>query len=351
MLWPDWALLPVRSQVFVNESHVAAHFFLPAGVGIRIELRPWALRLIVSKQPGHRFGIARHENLPFRLEQRFRLRPALPQITNGDRFHKQMCNMFHSSVNPCSGNGGNSQFANRWGDGTVRVRTVESAWCGQPALVASGCSGSCFALYHGMNFLRETGYLLTCSLVWSLTAACNPQSQNDPQPSDRQDVATAPAPVEPAPPSSITPAASPEVEKAGIEPAIKSVRSDAPGEFEITYEWTLTRKLDDDWRIYVHFTDAAGAIVFQNDHDATPPTSQWKPGKVVQGPKRVKIPDGFSGTVEIRMGLYARDKVGEGSKGRATLDGHCDTEKRIVVGHLEIQDGKVVFIHVNHTAR
>jgi hypothetical protein len=133
-------------------------------------------------------------------------------------------------------------------------------------------------------------------------------------------------------------------DEAGIEPRIRSVDGDTPGEFSITYEWALARPLAEDWRVFVHFTDSEGKILFQNDHDPEPPTSQWMPGTVRQGPSRVKLPEGFAGTVEIRMGLYDSDKVGEGSRGRATLDGPTDGEKRIHVGRLEVTEGKTTFI-------
>jgi hypothetical protein len=182
-------------------------------------------------------------------------------------------------------------------------------------------------------------HLAILTIVGLLAGGCDSQSQKTPSP--------------PQPPGSTASAIEPRREdpgpqrtdsdkSAGIEPTIRSVISDTPGEFSITYEWIVERVMREDWRVYVHFTDTTGRILFQNDHDPVPPTSQWTPGRLLQGPRRVKIPTGLDGTVQIRMGLYAPDQGGAGSSGRAGLDGRADQEKRIHVGSLDVREGTVI---------
>jgi hypothetical protein len=175
-------------------------------------------------------------------------------------------------------------------------------------------------------------------MVLFVTSGCDPKGKQLTAPV--QESATPdPAPmVEPAVKKPVA-----AVAQSGLSPAVKSFVSDVAGEFSITYEWSLTKKREQDWRIFVHFTDPAGKIIFQNDHEAAPATSQWEPGKVQQGPYNVKIPVDASGTYEIRMGLFQSSEDALGASGRAELDGKDDGEKRYLVGHLAITDGKADF--------
>ncbi|SFI86734.1 hypothetical protein [Planctomicrobium piriforme] len=128
-------------------------------------------------------------------------------------------------------------------------------------------------------------------------------------------------------------------DKVEVEPTVKEVKSSSESEFEITYEWKVTESPKADWTSYVHFTDENGEIKFQDDHEPSPETSKWKVGMVKDGPNTVSIPDGLTGTFEIRMGLY---KVDGGE--RAELNGKGDEELRILVGKVKVADGKVVFV-------
>ncbi len=128
-------------------------------------------------------------------------------------------------------------------------------------------------------------------------------------------------------------------EKLGLEPSIKEIKSSSASEFTITYKWKVTETPKADWRVFVHFTDDKGEIKFQDDHEASPGTSQWKPGDTTQGPNTVAVPDGMTGTFEIRMGLF-----NEASGDRAQLKGKDDGTARIAVGKIKVGDGKVEFI-------
>lgn len=122
------------------------------------------------------------------------------------------------------------------------------------------------------------------------------------------------------------------------QPSVLSVESVGDGQFRITYQWLVSKPVDEDWRVFVHFTDAAGNIKFQNDHDPTPPTSKWQPQKVIIGPLTVRIPEGVSGTFDVRIGLY-KPPQGE----RARLRGIDDGQRRYIAGKLHIKAGEVKF--------
>ena len=122
-----------------------------------------------------------------------------------------------------------------------------------------------------------------------------------------------------------------------IEPRVAEVKRIGPRRFAITYEWHVKGSTDQDLMVFVHFTDSEGKIIFQNDHEPSPRTSQWKPGVLRQGPNEVEVPDGVRGQFEIRMGLYDPKP-----DARARLKGQDDGQRRIRVGALSIGARKTV---------
>jgi hypothetical protein len=198
-----------------------------------------------------------------------------------------------------------------------------------------------------MNFDRHVRASLTVFAVSAMLTGCGSSSTTDNQTEKRP----IPASAQPAKKAARAPSARsvPAVlgeDRAGIEPSVKSVKSGGPGMFEITYEWKIAREFEQDWRVFVHFTDGDGVNIFQNDHDPIPTTTQWVPGKLRLGPNQVKFPEGLSGTFEIRMGLFEMDRGDGVPRGRATLDGNGDGEKRIIVGKITIVDGEVEYLPV-----
>ncbi len=188
-------------------------------------------------------------------------------------------------------------------------------------------------LYRGMRYFTDTSRVLLAAVVLLGHLGCKQDGTEAEQP----------APVETSPPTSVTSNVDGAIGAFGLQPFVKSVESDKSGEFNITYEWALTRKREKDFRVFVHFTDEEGKILFQNDHDPDPSTSQWEPGKIQQGPYLVYIPEGLSGDVMVRMGLYQSEQLDVGVSARDQLDGKDDGELRIIVGHLAIADGNAAF--------
>jgi len=131
----------------------------------------------------------------------------------------------------------------------------------------------------------------------------------------------------------------PESEAFAVQPAVAELKELGPREFSISYRWAVEKAPSSDWTVFVHFTDAAGQIKFQNDHQPTPPASQWQPGELLLGPFTVAVPEGLSGTFDIRIGMF-KTLAGE----RPRLRGPCDKERRVMAGKLKVAGDKIEFL-------
>lgn len=123
-----------------------------------------------------------------------------------------------------------------------------------------------------------------------------------------------------------------------LSPPVVSVKQSGARRFEISYDWKLEQKLESDWQVFVHFTDPSGDTKFQGDYRPTPPTSQWQPGNVRQGPFPVLIPEGLAGPFTVRVGLYTPD-----AGTRARLAGRDAPERSYRVGTLSISGDTLAF--------
>ena len=122
-----------------------------------------------------------------------------------------------------------------------------------------------------------------------------------------------------------------------LRAAVDEFRQTGPRRFAITYRWTVGAPGVKDWSVFVHFTDAQGAIQFQNDHHPKPPIPDWKPGEVVQGPFTVSVPEGLAGELDIRIGIYNPEPPQE----RLVLDGEHDGDHRYVIGRIKVAAGQI----------
>ena len=102
---------------------------------------------------------------------------------------------------------------------------------------------------------------------------------------------------------------------------------------EITYTWNAepsAKKLGKDYRALVHFLDAHGVMLFDDDHLPTPPTTAWEPGKSYSYTLTKFIPIyPYVGESEVRMGLY-RDRE------RVALKGEYAGMQEYKVGKIEL---------------
>jgi hypothetical protein len=124
-----------------------------------------------------------------------------------------------------------------------------------------------------------------------------------------------------------------------LRPSVASVKPIGPRSFEITYGWEVTKPVRGAWRAFVHFTDASGAIKFQDDYQPAPAVAEWKSGKLTQGPFRVTVPEGLNGTFNVRLGLFEPD-----SGARALLQGRDNGERSYLAGRLKVSGDQMEFL-------
>jgi len=100
-------------------------------------------------------------------------------------------------------------------------------------------------------------------------------------------------------------------------------------QFRLTLRWNAAGPIPDGYRIMVHFTDAAGDILFQGDHKGPGTTGTWhgefQTSATVQVPDSIKAGQPF----ELRAGLYANGAP------RAQLIGFNDGERRVRLAAME----------------
>ena len=64
--------------------------------------------------------------------------------------------------------------------------------------------------------------------------------------------------------------------------------------------------VDRDYRVFVHFLDAGGNLLWTDDHDPPIPSRDWRPGLSVSYERRVPIPEhSYVGRATVAVGLYA----------------------------------------------
>jgi hypothetical protein len=129
-----------------------------------------------------------------------------------------------------------------------------------------------------------------------------------------------------------------EEKSLAISPGVPSFTRAGARQFQITYRWTVEQPVSEAWQVFVHFTDGSGTIRFQNDQPPKPAVTEWKPGEVLQGPFTVTVPDGLSGTFEVRVGLYQPD-----NGRRALLEGRRNRDRSYLVGKLTVKDQSLEF--------
>ena len=68
----------------------------------------------------------------------------------------------------------------------------------------------------------------------------------------------------------------------------------------------LAADLTGDHRVFVHFLDDRGELLWAEDHEPPVPTSEWRPGQSVEYERRVKIPTyPYIGEAVIAVGLHS----------------------------------------------
>ena len=78
---------------------------------------------------------------------------------------------------------------------------------------------------------------------------------------------------------------------------------------EVTYKFVVAPnapKINENYKVFVHFLDADREQMWTDDHDPAVPTTQWKPGQTVEYTKTMFVPVyPYQGRTTVLMGLYS----------------------------------------------
>ena len=89
--------------------------------------------------------------------------------------------------------------------------------------------------------------------------------------------------------------------------AVNHSRAALGSPIEVTYQFDVAQgaTFDQDYRVFVHFVDADGELMWTDDHDPVPPTTEWKPGQTIKYARTSFIPIyPYVGEAAIEVGLY-----------------------------------------------
>src|SRR5437867_10143352 len=82
----------------------------------------------------------------------------------------------------------------------------------------------------------------------------------------------------------------------------------ADSALEITYRFEVAAdaRFSEDYRVFAHVVDTDGEQMWTDDHDPPTPTSQWKPGQVIEYTRTVFVPIfPYVGEATIQLGLHS----------------------------------------------
>jgi hypothetical protein len=104
---------------------------------------------------------------------------------------------------------------------------------------------------------------------------------------------------------------------------------------EVTYKFTVAKDapaISENYRVFVHFLDADKERMWTDDHDLPVPTTQWKPGQVIEYKKTMFVPVyPYMGPTTVLMGLYS-----QASNTRLPLAGENNGQRAYTVGKIEL---------------
>ncbi len=107
------------------------------------------------------------------------------------------------------------------------------------------------------------------------------------------------------------------------------------GPLEMTYRFTAAPEIStvtEPYRVFVHFLDTDGEILFTDDHDPPVATTDWRPGDIVTYERRMVIPMyPYVGDASIVLGLYS-----PGTSDRLSLAGDQISRNAYLVSTIEL---------------
>jgi hypothetical protein len=104
---------------------------------------------------------------------------------------------------------------------------------------------------------------------------------------------------------------------------------------DITYKFVVApdAHFDQDYRVMAHVVDADEEMIWNDDHNPPVPTSQWKPGQVVEYTRTLFVPVyPYVGEATIQIGLYSAT-----TQKRLPLAGETTGQRSYKVARLQLQ--------------
>jgi hypothetical protein len=101
----------------------------------------------------------------------------------------------------------------------------------------------------------------------------------------------------------------PPVASVSVSMSRDRVAIGSPVRFTYRFDVAQNAKIDGDYRVFVHVLDPDGERLWDDDHQPSVPTSQWKPGQQVEYTRTVFVPNyPYIGEARVRVGLYQDEK-------------------------------------------
>ena len=79
-----------------------------------------------------------------------------------------------------------------------------------------------------------------------------------------------------------------------------------PVEATLTFSVLPDARLDEDYRVFLHFLNTDGELLWTADHFPPRPTSEWQPGSTVEYTRTILVPlCPYRGDADVQVGLYS----------------------------------------------
>ena len=104
---------------------------------------------------------------------------------------------------------------------------------------------------------------------------------------------------------------------------------------EVTYKFVVAAdapKVEQRYRVFVHFLDSSGELMWTDDHEPPVATTEWTPGKTIAYARTVFVPIyPYVGDATIRLGLYS-----DAPRKRVSLSGEDNGQRAYKVGTVTL---------------
>jgi hypothetical protein len=128
-----------------------------------------------------------------------------------------------------------------------------------------------------------------------------------------------------------------ETEPPVAKPEFEATRTRIPlgSPVDVRYRFTIpagAQPIDENHKVFVHFLDSNGELMWTDDHEPELPTSRWTPGETVEYTRTMFIPIyPYVGETTVRLGLYSPE-----SGRRLRLEGSHGGQRAYDVGQIEL---------------